>query len=195
CRAEYRRPGGQPVAASAFPQSLSRASGLSRQQSASRLTPGGVEPIIGRIDRLGGVVLGPFVVTGGGSMLDRLRLFGATAGLLCIALPAWSQELPEGKGKELVAAHCNSCHPFQARVGAGYTPKGWTTVIRMMTNFGVSLSADQAAAITEYLAKNFPEKGKPAGVVMPGPVKISIKEWQAGPPPHGPPHPPAPTAA
>jgi len=122
-------------------------------------------------------------------MFDRLRLFGVVAGLLCTASLAWGQELPEGKGKELVAAHCNSCHPFQARVGAGYTPKGWTTVIRMMTNFGVSLSADQAATITEYLAKNFPEKGKPAGVVIPGPVKVSMREWQVPTPgsrPHDP---------
>jgi len=43
------------------------------------------------------------------------------AALLCSALPAQGQELPDGEGKELVAAHCNSCHPFYARVGAGYT--------------------------------------------------------------------------
>ena len=46
--------------------------------------------------------------------------------LLCSASPARSQELPEGEGKELVAAHCNSCHPFYARVGAGYTAQGGT---------------------------------------------------------------------
>jgi hypothetical protein len=39
--------------------------------------------------------------------------------LLCGAVPARGQELPEGKGKEMVAASCNSCHPFYARVGAG----------------------------------------------------------------------------
>ena len=76
-----------------------------------------------------------------------LSLIAAT--LLSLALPAQGQELPEGKGKDLVAAHCNSCHPFYARLGAGYTAKGWRTVMRMMANHGVTLPADQTATITE----------------------------------------------
>ena len=78
------------------------------------------------------------------------------ASLLCFALPAWGQELPDGKGKEMVAAQCNSCHTFYSRVGAGYTAGGWVTVMRMMANQGVKLPADQVATITEYLTKNFP---------------------------------------
>jgi len=111
------------------------------------------------------------------------------AAVLCAALPAWSQELPEGKGKEMVAALCNSCHPFHARLGGGYTAEGWRTVMRMMANHGVNVPADQVATITEYLTKNFPEKGKPAGVVVPGPTTVSIKAWQVPTPgsrPHDP---------
>ena len=115
------------------------------------------------------------------------------AALLCSAFPAWGQELPDGRGKELVAAHCNSCHQFYARLGAGYTAEGWRTVMRMMANHGVILSADQVATITAYLTKNFPEKGKPAGVVVPGLVKVSIKEWQV-PTPGSRPHDPLATA-
>src|SRR2546425_12522586 len=107
----------------------------------------------------------------------------ATAALLAwCELPAWSQELPEGKGKEIVAASCNSCHPFHARLGGGYTPEGWRTVMRMMANHGVVLPSDQLATVTEYLTKNFPEKPKPVGIVIPGPARVSIKEWQAAPP-------------
>jgi len=109
--------------------------------------------------------------------------------LLCGALPARGQELPDGKGKEMVAASCNSCHPFYARLGAGYTAEGWRTVMRMMTNHGVVVPADQVATITEYLTKNFPEKPKPAGAVIAGPVKVSIKAWQVSTPgsrPHDP---------
>jgi virginiamycin B lyase len=112
-----------------------------------------------------------------------------TAALLCGGLPAWSQELPDGKGKELATANCNSCHTLLSRVGAGYTPTGWRTVMRMMANHGVAVPADQVAPLTEYLAKSFPEKGKPAGLVIPGPTKISIKTWQAPTPgsrPHDP---------
>src|SRR5205807_5872559 len=122
-------------------------------------------------------------------MWARLFLCSMAAGLVFGALPVWSQELPEGKGKELVAASCNSCHPFYARLGGGYTPEGWRTVMRMMANHGVTLPADQIATITEYLTKNFPEKAKPVGAVIPGAVKVSIKEWPVPTPgsrPHDP---------
>ena len=112
-----------------------------------------------------------------------------TSALLASALPALSQELPEGKGKEVVAATCNTCHPLMARVGSGYTVKGWQTVMRMMTNQGAAVPADQATLIMQYLIKTFPEKGKPAGVVVAGPVKVAFKSWQAPTPgsrPHDP---------
>jgi virginiamycin B lyase len=118
---------------------------------------------------------------------SRLSLMAAL--LLCSTLPASGQELPEGKGKDVVAASCNSCHPFHARLGSGYTAKGWVTVMQMMANLGVNVPPDQVATVTEYLTKNFPEKTKPAGVVIPGPVKVSIQEWQVPKPgsrPHDP---------
>jgi virginiamycin B lyase len=125
----------------------------------------------------------------GGAMSKKLLLPLMAFIATCPAFSAWSQELPEGKGKAFVAATCNSCHTLASRVGAGYTPAGWATVVRMMINQGVPVPADQVATITEYLAKNFPEKGKPAGVVAPGPSKVSIKTWQVPTPgsrPHDP---------
>ena len=121
-------------------------------------------------------------------MATQSRLL-LTMALLGSALPAWSQELPDGPGKDMVAAHCSSCHTFFSRVGAGYTAQGWGTVMRMMANHGVNVPADQVPTITEYLTKNFPEKRKPAGVVIPGPAKVSITEWQVPTPgsrPHDP---------
>src|SRR5216684_1077054 len=112
-----------------------------------------------------------------------------TAVLLCSGLPAQSQELPDGPGKELAVANCNGCHTLLSRVGAGYTPEGWRTVLRMMLNQGAPLPADQVEPLREYLTKSFPEKGKPAGVVIEGPAEVSFKEWQAPTPgsrPHDP---------
>ena len=112
-----------------------------------------------------------------------------TAALLCYGLPALSQELPDGPGKELAAADCNICHTLLSRVGSGYTPEGWTTVLRMMVNQGAPLPADQIEPLKAYLIKSFPEKGKPAGAVIAGPAKVSFKEWQAPTPgsrPHDP---------
>src|SRR5882762_2949096 len=112
-----------------------------------------------------------------------------TAALLYSGLPAWSQELPDGPGKELAVANCNGCHTLLSRVGAGYTPEGWRTVLQMMLNQGAPLPADQVEPLREYLTKSFPEKGKPAGVVIEGPAEVSFKEWQAPTPgsrPHDP---------
>src|SRR5438105_13756871 len=63
--------------------------------------------------------------------------FWVAAILCCSAAPARSQELPAGKGKEMVAAQCTTCHAFRA--AGGYTPTGWTTVGRMLTNHGAPI--------------------------------------------------------
>ncbi len=87
----------------------------------------------------------------------------------------------------MVAAQCTSCHAF--RPGNGYTPTGWNTVMRMMTNHGAPIPLDQSATITEYLIRNFPEKPMPAGAVIDGPLKVAMKIWPVPTPgsrPHDP---------
>src|SRR5260370_383243 len=103
---------------------------------------------------------------------------------------AWAQKASSaGKGKELVDAHCNSCHALTARTGSGYDAKGWRTVMRMMTNQGVALAKNEIAPMTAYLTKAFPEKGQPAAKVVKGPLKVSMKIWKAPTPGSRPPDP------
>ncbi len=122
--------------------------------------------------------------------MTKSRSVALLAVTLLAAIPlASAEELPEGKGKELVAARCNSCHPFFARVGSGYTAAGWHTVLRMMANQGAAIPRDELATIEQYLVKSFPERGKPAAVEIAGPVKISFKTWRVPTPgsrPHDP---------
>jgi virginiamycin B lyase len=132
----------------------------------------------------------------GGSITMRHMGMAVAAVLLSTALPAWGQgapgweqKLPDGAGKEAVGNTCGVCHEFFSRVGAGYTPEGWHTVVRMMLNQGVNLPADQVALVTDYLTKNFPEKPKPAGQTLPGPAQVSFK-WYAAPTPGSRPHDP-----
>jgi virginiamycin B lyase len=109
-------------------------------------------------------------------------------GALCLAFPAWAQNA-EDKGKQLVDATCNTCHPLAARVGSGYTPEGWDTVLRMMTNHGAPIAQDQLPAMKAYLVKTYPVKGRAAAVLVPGPAKVSMKAWKAATPgarPHDP---------
>ena len=108
--------------------------------------------------------------------------------LLCVSPLAWGQDTAE-RGKALVDAQCNSCHALSARVGSGYTQEGWNTVMRMMTNHGVNISAADMPVMTEYLVKSFPVKPRPEAVLVPGPVKVSMKAWKAATPgarPHDP---------
>lgn len=111
------------------------------------------------------------------------------ATLVSLTLPASGQDLPDGPGKELAVTNCNSCHTLLSRVGAGYTPEGWQTVLRMMLNQGAALPPDQLEPLQTYLTRSFPEKQKPAGKVIPGAAQISFAAWQAPTPgsrPHDP---------
>ena len=82
--------------------------------------------------------------------------------------------LPEGAGKDEVQATCSSCHALSMITNSwGNTREGWEQLFGTM----VALPADRSRAIADYLAKNFPEKPQPKAVVIPGPAKVSIKEW------------------
>ena len=115
---------------------------------------------------------------------------GAIAALGLSVSPVLGQafNLPDGPGKETVAALCGACHAIN-RLGAGYTPEGWRTVMRMMLNFDVPIPKDQEATVVDYLIKAFPERPRPAAVLIPGPVEVAIKEWPVATPgsrPHDP---------
>ena len=111
------------------------------------------------------------------------------AASLCCAFAAWAQGSAEEKGKALVDAKCNSCHPIGARTGSGYDAAGWKTVMRMMTNHGVPIAKGEMEPMMAYLTKTYPVKGRPAAVLVPGAQKVSMKAWKAPTPgsrPHDP---------
>jgi virginiamycin B lyase len=119
-------------------------------------------------------------------------LLALTSLLLCPMLPARGQTppiLPDGPGKEAVVTYCSGCHGLNRVANSGYPQAYWHTAVRMMLNFGVPIPPDQVILVTDYLAKNFPEKPMPAAVIIPGPARVDIKEWQVpipGSRPHDP---------
>ena len=112
-----------------------------------------------------------------------LALFSLTGALaVSLALSAQGRggrggppvTLPDGAAKETVQALCANCHGLNMLVNSGgYTKDGWKTLISTM----VALPTDQVDAVTGYLATNFPEKPRPAAVVIPGTAKVTFKEW------------------
>jgi virginiamycin B lyase len=125
-------------------------------------------------------------------MAKKPLLLACLAALLSAAPPLHAQpaqqEFPDGEGKQTFLAFCGGCHSLN-RARAGYAPQGWRTVVRMMLNFGVPVPADQTDALTDYLIKSFPERPRPAAVVIEGPVAATIKLWPVPTPgsrPHDP---------
>jgi virginiamycin B lyase len=118
-------------------------------------------------------------------------LYPLAIGLIFVGpSPAPAQSpLPAGPGKEVVENVCTACHQIGRIANAGYSPDGWRNVVSMMVNIGAPLSADQAARVSDYLARNFPERPKPAAILVAGVAEVSIKEWQVPTPgsrPHDP---------
>jgi virginiamycin B lyase len=121
----------------------------------------------------------------------KTRLLAAAA-VLMLAVPAEAQytakEWPEGPMKQRFAETCGICHDIN-RVRVGYTPEGWLTVVRMMQNMDAPVAASEWAAMQDYLVKSFPERARPAAVLVDGPVKVNIRLWDVptqGSRPHDP---------
>jgi virginiamycin B lyase len=112
--------------------------------------------------------------------MSRKALLPAVAATLICSVPALAQQpganFPAGVGKDIVVSTCGTCHDIN-RLTAGYTPEGWLTVTNMMRNFGVPLSEDQWEMVRAYLIRSFPEKPRPAAVLIAGPVEVNIMEW------------------
>jgi len=120
-------------------------------------------------------------------------------GLLCLAAIGVSRQadgqgrgrggamtLPEGPGKDIVQAQCTKCHALGLIANSGgYTKQDWEQLFSTM----VALPPAEKAEVGDYLAKNFPEQPRPKPVVIPGDVKINIREWNVpslGSRPHDP---------
>jgi virginiamycin B lyase len=116
----------------------------------------------------------------------------ATIALMAATLPAQAQytakEWPEGAMKQRFVDTCGACHDIN-RIRVGYTPEGWLTVVRMMQNFDTAVPAGEWGAMLDYLIKNFPERTRPAAVIVDGPAKVNIRLWDVptqGSRPHDP---------
>jgi virginiamycin B lyase len=115
-------------------------------------------------------------------MWNNLRSRSLLAGALCAVCAAAASpqrrrgalvNLPDGPGRDVVQGVCSGCHSLSLVVNDGYTRDEWPRVFGTM----VDLPSGQAELVASYLAEHFPEKPKPAAVLIPGPEKVSFKEW------------------
>jgi competence protein ComEA len=66
-----------------------------------------------------------------------------------------AQELPQGKGKDLVEQVCVGCHGLEVITGQRATSKGWSGIVDDMIQRGATATPEDFRTIVEYLAKNF----------------------------------------
>ena len=88
---------------------------------------------------------------------------------------AFAQPLPEGAGKQLVEAHCSSCHATN-RISSslGYSQSDWQALIATMLD--LSDNPNQAK-ITGYLAEHFPPSTQRNPKLPQGEITVDFKEW------------------
>ncbi|HEV3198801.1 MAG TPA: helix-hairpin-helix domain-containing protein [Bryobacteraceae bacterium] len=75
--------------------------------------------------------------------------------LIPVLALAHAQDLPAGKGKELVEQACGACHGLEVIPPQRATRKGWSSIVDNMIERGATATPDEVNAIVEYLAKNF----------------------------------------
>jgi cytochrome c5 len=88
-------------------------------------------------------------------MKASLMLAGLAAASLLLA-----DDLPEGKGKELVEKQCTACHGIEHVTAHRDTKDGWDNVIAYMVSRGMPAKDADVTVMVEYLAKAFPSEKK-----------------------------------
>jgi virginiamycin B lyase len=103
-------------------------------------------------------------------------LVAAVSVFVPLAAHAQAPALPQGPGRDAVEAVCTGCHQTNMITqSSGYTHDGWKELIGTMID--LSRSPETQAAITQYLAANFPPNTKRAAKLVPGSAEITFKEW------------------
>ena len=84
--------------------------------------------------------------------------------------------LPDGPGKDQVAAVCSGCHVTGLiNASLGYTRDHWKQLIATMID--LSPAPDTQNAIVDYLATNFPPNEKRKPTMVSGNFDVTFKEW------------------
>jgi competence protein ComEA len=72
-----------------------------------------------------------------------------------------SDDLPEGKGKDIFVKMCSNCHGLDQVTTSRYPRKQWAYVVDDMVSRGAEGSDDDVNSVIGYLSRNF---GKPVNI-------------------------------
>src|ERR1700723_3018955 len=84
-----------------------------------------------------------------------------TALLFVLIAAVQAQDLPDGKGKDLVEDRCSSCHGLDLFLAEHDSKAQWSQIVNEMVSRGATGSAEELATIVDYLTAKFgPEAAK-----------------------------------
>jgi hypothetical protein len=84
-----------------------------------------------------------------------MRIAASLSPILLLGV-AHAQNLPDGKGKQLVEEVCGNCHGLDFVLAEHGNRERWASIANQMLARGVTASDDDPRTIVEYLAKNLP---------------------------------------
>ena len=75
-----------------------------------------------------------------------------------IAVPrGWAQpQLPDGPGKEETTKLCTQCHELARSLAPRQDRDGWQATMAKMVGLGMKGTDQEIAAVTDFLARNYP---------------------------------------
>src|SRR5882724_6627286 len=76
--------------------------------------------------------------------------------------PQAQPQLPEGKGKEIVAKKCVKCHTLDKVTKEHRTDSEWRDLLKIMTVQGLELTPDENQTVFEYVTTNFGKAQTPS---------------------------------
>ena len=81
---------------------------------------------------------------------------------IAAAIGVWAQpQLPEGPGKEETAKLCTQCHELARSLAPRQDRDGWQTTMAKMAGLGMKGTDEEMAAVTDFLARNYPAPDVP----------------------------------
>ena|SRR5436190_24211879 len=81
--------------------------------------------------------------------------------LSLVTISGWSQQLPDGPGREETERVCKQCHELARSISLRQDKDGWANTITKMVAFGMKGTDKEFALVTDYLAKNYPADDVP----------------------------------
>ena len=83
---------------------------------------------------------------------------GSTDAPLSASSHAVAAELPDGDGKEIATASCQSCHKLTNLTSAHKNTDDWRETVQLMMDRGAEVAPDKVETLVHYLARNFGPK-------------------------------------